>query len=62
MSALLLWGDADPVSPVKVGEKLAACLPHADLQIFKGADHDLAYTHAAQVAGLIDRHLSASDF
>ena len=61
MPALLLWGDADPISPVKVGEKLAAHLPHADLRIFAGADHDLAYTHAASVAALIDQHLTQVD-
>jgi len=61
MPTLLLWGDADPISPVKVGEKLAAHLPHAELHIVEGADHDLAYTHAAQVAALIDRHLGATN-
>ena len=58
MPVLLLWGDADPISPEKVGEKLASCLPHANLQIVADAAHDLAYTHAAQVATLIDRHLA----
>lgn len=57
MPVLLLWGDADPISPVAVGQKLAAHLPHAALHVFEDADHDLAYTHAAQVAALIDRHL-----
>jgi pimeloyl-ACP methyl ester carboxylesterase len=61
MPVLLLWGDADPISPVKVGEKLASCLPHADLHIVEGADHDLAYTHAAEVAALIDRHLGSAN-
>lgn len=60
MPVLLLWGDADPVSPVRVGEKLAECLPDARLHVFEGAGHDLAYTHAAQVAALIDRHLAES--
>ncbi|GGY07963.1 alpha/beta hydrolase [Pseudoduganella dura] len=60
MPVLLLWGNSDPISPVKVGEKLAACLPRADLRIFDGADHDLGYTHAAQVAALIDRHLGSA--
>jgi pimeloyl-ACP methyl ester carboxylesterase len=55
---LLLWGDADPISPVAVGQQLAAHLPRADLHVFAGADHDLAYTHAAPVAALIDRHLA----
>lgn len=57
MPVLLLWGDADPISPVAVGEKLASHLPHAALEVFAGADHDLAFTHAAEVAALIDRHL-----
>jgi len=56
---LLLWGDADPISPVKVGEKLAACLPHSELHVIEGADHDLGYTHAPQVAALIDRLLDS---
>ncbi|OYO28780.1 alpha/beta fold hydrolase [Janthinobacterium sp. PC23-8] len=58
MPMLLLWGDADPISPVNVGERLLRLLPCADLHIIKGADHDLAYTHAAAVAGLIDQHLA----
>jgi pimeloyl-ACP methyl ester carboxylesterase len=62
MPTLLLWGDADPISPVKVGQKLAACLRHSELQIIEGADHDLAYTHAAQVAALIDQHLESTQF
>ena len=58
MPVLLLWGDADPISPVAVGQKLAHHLPHASLQVFNGADHDLAYTHAAAVAALIGQHLA----
>jgi pimeloyl-ACP methyl ester carboxylesterase len=60
MPVLLLWGDVDPISPLTIGEKLARHLPHADLQVFEGADHDLAYTHAAAVAALIDQHLNRS--
>jgi poly(3-hydroxyoctanoate) depolymerase len=56
--ALLLWGDADPVSPVKVGQRLASLLPQADLHVFPGGDHSLACTFADRVAPLIDRHLS----
>jgi len=54
---LLIWGDADPISPVAVGERLAELLPDARLHVLAGADHDLAITHAAEVAGLIDNHL-----
>jgi len=54
---LLLWGDADPISPPKVGRRLQALLPDAALHVLPGGEHDLARTHAAQVAALIDRHL-----
>lgn len=54
---LLLWGDADPISPVAVGQRLHGLLPKAELQVLQGGAHDLAQTHAAAVAGHISRHL-----
>lgn len=54
---LLLWGDSDPISPVAVGQYLAEMFPNADLHVFRGAAHDLGFTHAAQIAPLIDQHL-----
>jgi len=57
---LLLWGDRDPISPVAVGEKLAALLPQAELHIIPHSDHDLGFTHAIKVAALIDQHLQAT--
>lgn len=56
---LLLWGDADPISPVAVGERLLGVLPCARLQVLPGGAHDLALTHATAVAAHIDRHLQA---
>lgn len=56
--ALLLWGDADPISPVAVGQRLAALLPHARLEVVVGGGHDLARVFAAQVAQWVDAHLS----
>lgn len=55
---LLLWGDADPISPVKAGERLASVLPLAELHVIPGGEHDVAATHAGVVAPLINRHLS----
>jgi pimeloyl-ACP methyl ester carboxylesterase len=55
---LLLWGDADPISPVAVGERLAMLLPNAHLHVFAGGTHDLAHTSAVRVAPLIDAHLA----
>lgn len=55
--ALLLWGDADPISPVRVGERLAQLLPNAKLHVLAGGTHDLGTVLAGRVAPLIDRHL-----
>ncbi len=55
---LLLWGDADPISPPLAGERLASLLPCAELHIIEGGTHDLANTLAYKVAPLIDKHLA----
>ncbi|CAN7168841.1 alpha/beta fold hydrolase [Acidovorax sp. Leaf78] len=57
--ALLLWGDADPISPVAVGERLQGLLPHAPLHVLPGGAHDMAQMHASAVAAHITRHLLA---
>ena len=59
-ATLLLWGDADPFSPVAVGERLVRRLPRARLEVIKGGDHDLGRNHAGQLAPLIDAHFSCS--
>jgi pimeloyl-ACP methyl ester carboxylesterase len=55
--ALLIWGDADPISPVAVGERLAALLPHSTLEVLAGGTHALAAEQPDAVADLIARHL-----
>lgn len=54
---LLLWGDADPISPVAVGERLLGLLPSARLHVVAGGDHDLGHAHAVELAPLVDAHL-----
>jgi len=56
---LLLWGDADPISPVVVGQRLAALLPCAQLHVFPGGDHNLGNTLAHEIAPMIDTHLGS---
>lgn len=58
--ALLLWGDADPISPIAVGERLASLLPNARLRILPDADHDLVQTHAETVALEVRHHLTSA--
>ena len=36
---LIVWGERDPVFPAADGQRLAATLPHATLQILPGAGH-----------------------
>ena len=55
---LLLWGDSDAISPTTVGRHLQSRLANSRLHIIVGGDHDLARTHAAEVAPMIERHLA----
>ncbi len=54
---MLLWGDADPISPVSVGQRLESLLIHSKLHVIRGGDHNLANTFAGVVAQLIDGFL-----
>jgi pimeloyl-ACP methyl ester carboxylesterase len=54
---LLMWSDADPISPVAVGEHLASLLPDARLVVVHGGDHMFARDRAAEVASHVERHL-----
>jgi len=54
---LLLWGDADPISPVKIGQYLASLLPRAQLVIIRGGTHTFPRDGAPQVAAHIAEHL-----
>ncbi len=54
---LLLWGDADPLSPVSVGRRLATLLPNADLVVVSGGAHDLVSECANDVLPHIEGFL-----
>ncbi len=56
--ALLLWGDADPISPVAVGRRLVELLPRAELVVVAGGTHDLASERADEILPHIERHLA----
>lgn len=59
LPVLLLWGGVDPISPITVGQRLAQLIPHAKLEVFPEAGHDLGHTHAKAVAQLIDKHIGS---
>jgi pimeloyl-ACP methyl ester carboxylesterase len=54
---LLLFGDADPISPPFVGERLAELLPNARLVVIPGGDHSLVANRVNEVLPLVERHL-----
>lgn len=58
---LLIWGDADPISPVSIGHRLQRLFPVSHLHIVPGGEHDLACKHASRIAPLIDAHLRNTD-
>ncbi len=55
---LLLWGDADPISPVAVGRYLQTLLPASSLHVMHGGGHDLVVEFAPQAAQAIEQHLA----
>lgn len=58
MPVLLLWADADPISPVAVGKKLAGYLPNATLHVIAHTGHDLGHERADLLAPLIRKFLA----
>lgn len=55
---LLIWGDADPISPLAVGHHLEALLPNAVLRIVPGGDHSFVEERPDEIAPWIVEHLS----
>ena len=51
--ALILWGDADPVLPVRAGEALASALGKPAPRVIEGAGHFLQEDQGALVGALI---------
>lgn len=54
---LLLWGDADPISPVAVGRRLAELFPNAKLVIVPGGTHDVVAERVDEVLPHVQQHL-----
>lgn len=52
LPVLLLWADADPLSPLAVAERLQQLLPQAQLEILPGG-HDLAWRQPEAVARVL---------
>ncbi len=55
---LLLWGDADPISPIAVGEQLRSLIPQARLHIVPGGDHGFVQDRPEAICDVIRDHLA----
>jgi pimeloyl-ACP methyl ester carboxylesterase len=55
---LLLWSDADPVSPLAVGRVLAGLIPGARLATLPGGSHAFALERPDETAAAIRAHLA----
>ena len=51
---LLIWGDADPISPVTVDQYLHGKIILSELHVIQQGQHDLAQVYAGQVALLLE--------
>jgi pimeloyl-ACP methyl ester carboxylesterase len=56
---LLVWSDADGISPLGVGRRLAQILPLAELVVIPGVDHMFARDYPDLVVPHVRRHLAA---
>ena len=54
---LLIYGDADLIAPLGVGEHLCAHLPNAKLEVIPQGTHDLEIDHPDLIASYIEAHL-----
>jgi pimeloyl-ACP methyl ester carboxylesterase len=56
---LLIWGDADPISPLAVGRHVETRMPNAKLHVIASDDHRFAENRADEIAPLIADHLAS---
>lgn len=54
---LVISGDADPTSPVALGQRIASLIPNSKHHVIRGGEHNLARSRASEIAPLIERHL-----
>jgi 2-hydroxy-6-oxonona-2,4-dienedioate hydrolase len=58
---LFLWGEHDNFGDVQLGQRLAATLPHARLEVMPGAGHLPWFDDVEHVADAVRGHLAVDD-
>ncbi|WP_237415323.1 alpha/beta fold hydrolase [Acinetobacter nectaris] len=53
---LLIWADADPISPLPIALKLQSYLPQAKLKVIKSTSHHFASLHSTEIKSHIDEN------
>ena len=57
LPVLLIWGDADPISPVAIGKYLNRKLKNSALKVISNGKHNLAEEYAKEVSVYINQFL-----
>ncbi len=55
---LLVFGSADPATPLEKREAMQQLYPHAEVKVFEGGEHGIAITHQQEYFSVIDRFLA----
>lgn len=58
---LVVWGENDRIVPVSAGERIAAAMPNARLEVVGGAGHLPHIENPEQVIPLLQQHMDLSD-
>ncbi len=58
---LILWGDSDPIAPLRTGQVLAANMQQAELKIINGSGHEPMKDQPEQLNELINDYLLLPD-
>lgn len=53
---LIIWGDVDKVTPLKMGKKINSLIPGSKLEVINGR-HGIPITKVEKVAGLVEKFL-----
>ncbi|HEY43442.1 MAG TPA: alpha/beta hydrolase [Anaerolineae bacterium] len=57
-SMLVLFGSEDPATPPEKREAMRALYPRAELKVFEGGEHGIAFTHQVEYYAAIDEFLA----
>lgn len=54
---LIIWGEKDPTSDIKIGEEMHRLIKHSRFEIIKGAGHNIQFENPHMLYGLINKFI-----